>query len=364
MKRRRRLPLILTLGVLLCGLITAAVAGAGADTDPFVALGWLKGVFLPQAEQTAQDHLDMLLNQKESELLSAGFGGEDLRVKRGDVILLGSGSSFTPLAGSFSVSASGAILDVTDGVEIPLDGAEIKTFHRYMAAENTSAAFSVNTDTAVIQLNGPYQLMPSLETDYNALADCLKAMGLFIGSDTHYGSGYDLELAPNRIQGLVMFIRLLGEEQAALAYMDTSVLFTDVPPWAYPYAAYAYYKGYTIGRGVDAQGQVIFGSYDTMLPIDYMTFLLRALNYRDGTDFTWNSSLQDAQVLGVLTQGEIDLLTTKPFLRAQVVYLSYYTLSSQVAGEGGTLLDRLTASGAVSAQAALDAMSHVQVQRV
>ncbi len=222
----------------------------------------------------------------------------------------------------------------------------------------------MNSDTAVIQLNGPYQLTPSLETDYNALADCLKAMGLFVGSDTPYGLGYDLELAPTRIQGLVMFIRLLGEEQAALAYTDTSVTFTDVPPWAYPYAAYAYHKGYTLGRGVDAQGQVVFGSYDTMASIDYITFLLRALNYQDGTDFTWSSSITDAQTLGMLTQGEANLLTANPFLRAQVVYLSYYALSAQIAGEGGTLLDRLAASGAVTTQAALDAMSSVQVQRV
>ncbi len=364
MKRKKRLPLLLTLGVLLCGLITVAVAGAGSDTDPFVTLGWLKNIFLPQAEQTAQDHTDELLSQMENGLLNADLGGEDLRVKRGDVILLGSGSSLTPLIGGFSISASGTVLDVTDGVEIPLDGAEIKAFHRYMAAENTNVAFTVNTDTAVIQLNGPYQLSPSLETDYNALADCLKTMGLFVGSDTPYGSGYDLELAPTRIQGLVMFIRLLGEEQAALAYTDASVTFADVPPWALPYATYAYDKGYTKGRMIDAQGQVVFGSNDPMGPIDYMTFLLRALNYQEGTDFTWNSSVKDAQVLGVLTPGEVDLLTTKPFFRAQVVYLSYYALSTQRAGEGGTLLDRLISSGSVAAQTAIDAMSRVQVQRV
>ncbi len=211
MKHKKELSLLLVIGILISGLITAAGASAGSDTDPFVALEWLKNTFLPQSEGDAQNRVDNLLTQLENELLNADSSGEELRVKRGDVILLDSGSSLTPLAGGFSASASGSILDVTEGVEISPDGGEIVTDHRYVAAENTSAAFSVNTDTAVVRLNGSYQISPSLETDYNALADSLKAMGLFAGSDTPYGSGYDLELAPTRIQGLIMFLRLLGE---------------------------------------------------------------------------------------------------------------------------------------------------------
>lgn len=58
-------------------------------------------------------------------------------------------------------------------------------------------------------------------------------MGLFQGSGTAYGSGYDLERVPTRIEGLVLFLRLIGEEKAALAYGGENP-FTDVPAWGGP----------------------------------------------------------------------------------------------------------------------------------
>ena len=78
--------------------------------------------------------------------------------------------------------------------------------------------------------------------DYNALADALKQMGLFQGTGTAYGSGYDLEQAPNRIVGLVMFLRLIGEEGAALSSTAANP-FADTPAWCDRYVAYAYEKG-------------------------------------------------------------------------------------------------------------------------
>ena len=66
--------------------------------------------------------------------------------------------------------------------------------------------------------------------DYNALADALKQMGLFQGTGTAYGSGYDLEQAPTRIVGLVMFLRLIGEEGAALSSTAANP-FADTPAW-------------------------------------------------------------------------------------------------------------------------------------
>ena len=52
-------------------------------------------------------------------------------------------------------------------------------------------------------------------------------MHLFQGSLTGYGQGYDLEAAPTRLQALIMFIRVLGEEDAALAWSGTTP-FTDI----------------------------------------------------------------------------------------------------------------------------------------
>lgn len=198
---------------------------------------------------------------------------------------------------------------------------------RYLAVENTVAAVTVTSPTAVLSLEGFYRLTGSDATDYNALADAMKALGLFKGSDTAYGSGYDLEQPPTRIQGLIMFLRLLGEEETALATTAQNP-FTDVPAWAGPYAAYAYEKGYT--KGVDSAAR-LFGTDSAIKAEEYMTFVLRALGYRDSgesPDFIWDASLQKAQELGVLTAGEYRLLAESRFLRAQVVYVSYFALDA------------------------------------
>jgi len=363
MKHKKELSLLLVIGILISGLVTAAGASAGSDGDPFIGLKWLQGIFLPQAEEDLKDHVGDLLDDLSSQMPDAGTEGAEFRVKRGDVIQLESGSSIVPLAGEFSASVNGTLLDVSEGVKLSVSGDVIQTAHRYLAAEDTSAAFSVNTDTAVIRLTGLYKITPSRETDYNALADALHTMGLFKGSDTPYGSGYDLELAPTRIQGLIMFLRLLGEEEAALAFTGGDVTFTDVPQWALPYVAYAYDKGYTKGQKLD-QGQVTFGTEGALTPRDYMTFLLRALGYTEDEHFKWKTAVADAQTLDVLTEGEVALLTEKPFRRAQVVYLSYYALSTQMSTGEGTLLNRLAATGAVEQAAALDTMVSVEVQRV
>ncbi|WP_251445007.1 hypothetical protein [Vermiculatibacterium agrestimuris] len=357
MKHRKVMALLLA-GTLICAG-GAIAADPGSAADPLIALGWLKSTFIPnavtQADARAEERIDALENSSTS-------SGTELRIKRGDVLRLDSGAALTPLAGGLSLSSAGTVVDITTGEEhtgLPVTG------HRYLAAEQTQAAFSVTTDTAVVRLTGPYQLSPSTETDYNALADALKTMGLFKGTDTPYGSGYDLELAPTRIQGLVLFLRLMGEEQSALSYPGSGIHFTDVPDWALPYVAYAYDRGYTKGQGVDEQWRVIFGSDAPISAGDYTTFLLRALGYMEGSDFQWETALTDAQTLGVLTAGEGTLLAQKPFLRAQTVYLSYFALSAKTAGEGGgTLLERLAAAGAIDAATAQSAMSGLSSQRL
>lgn len=356
--RPRKVLALLLAGALICGG-AALAADPGSAADPLIALGWLKNTFIPKTVAEAEGKVNERMDALEG---SAASSGTELRVKRGDVLRLDSGATLTPLAGGLSLSSAGTVVDMTAGEE--QTGAPV-TGHRYLAAEKTQAAFSVTTDTAVIRLTGPYQLSPSSETDYNALADALKTMGLFKGTDTPYGSGYDLELAPTRIQGLVLFLRLMGEEQAALSYPSSGIQFTDVPDWAIPYATYAYDRGYTKGQGVNEQWQVIFGSEAPIAAGDYTTFLLRALGYKEGTDFHWETALTDAQTLGVLTAGEGVLLTQKPFLRAQTVYLSYFALSAKTAGEGGgTLLERLSQSGTVDKTVAEAAMSGLSSQRL
>ncbi|MCI5704711.1 MAG: hypothetical protein MR272_05775 [Pseudoflavonifractor sp.] len=363
MKRKQAVALLLAGTLLTSGAALASEAGSAGD--PLISLNWIKNTFLPSALEQASQRVDSATEETYRQVLSAQAGGTELRLKRGDVLRLETGSGVLSLAGGLSGSASGTVVDVTDGTELA-PGGPLTPRHRYLAAENTTAAFSVSTDTAVVRLTGRYTLSLSGETDYNALADALKIMGLFRGSDTPYGSGYELENAPTRIQGLILFLRLLGEEQAALSYPGSGVTFADVPTWAKPYVAYAYDKGYTKGMAVDSQWRVWFGTENALAPNDYVTFLLRALGYSEaGGDFSWLTAARDARALGVLTAGEETLLTGgRPFLRAQVAYLSYYALGASVRGGETTLLDRLTASGAVNAAVAQTAIKAVAVQRL
>lgn len=362
--KRKEIAALILIGVLLSGLITAVASEAGTSGNPLISLEWLKETFLPGLEKDLDDKIDGDMDDLVGGFVNAGPEGREMRVKRGDVITLESGSVLTSLAGEISVASSdGTVLDVTEGIELPADMEMLLTDHRYLTAEETQALFTVASDTAVIHLSGLYRIAPSLETDYNALADALREMGLFMGSNTPYGSSYDLEEAPTRIQGLIIFLRLLGEEEAALSYTDTSVTFVDVSNWARPYVAYAYDKGYTGGQKVGENGEITFGQNDIMTPRDFLTFLLRAMKYQEGVNFNWKTAVIDAENLGLLTSGEVKLLTEKPFLRSQVVYLSYFMLNAKTAG-GELLMDQLASTGKITTADIADITKNITVDRI
>lgn len=369
--------------VLLLGagslLVLAAYAPNGRE---LVSLGYLEKTFLPTAVEEGsallQDSEEAVSTALEAKLnavntlydfraglldgsLSHSPALNGLRFKRGDVITLGTGSSFLLLAGEASAApVMGTVVDVTAGTAAEAD-APLLPNHRYLAAEQTVAAVTIGSDTAVLALEGGYELAPGDGTDYNMLADAMKAMGLFRGGDTGYGSGYDLERTPTRIEGLIMFLRLLGEEPAALA-TTAPCPFTDVPAWSQSYVAYAYEKGYTKGVGGTA-----FAPYQVISANEYLTFILRTLGYTDSgsaPDFTWDTALLKALHFGVLTAREHKLLTEGTFLRAQVVYVSYYALDACMSGTDRDLYTVLTASGALDKAAADAARKAVTDPRI
>ena len=158
-----------------------------------------------------------------------------------------------------------------------------------------------------------------------------------------------------------MFLRLIGEEEAALSYTGVNP-FVDVPAWADRYVAYAYSKGYTTGVSGTA-----FAPERAMGASEYVIFLLRALGYSetgDNPDFTWQTALTRGAELGVLTKGEAQWLSSATFLRAHVAYLSYFSLEAPMADGSGTLLDFLSASGALDRTLVEQVQAKVTVQRV
>lgn len=64
----------------------------------------------------------------------------------------------------------------------------------------------------------------------------------------------------------------------------------------------------------------------------YTEFLLRALRYSSTAQSDISNAPERAHFAGVLTAGEVSALRASAFLRADVVYLSYYALETNVSG--------------------------------
>ena len=361
MKKRAALLSILLAAALLLGYASAAGGDAG---DPLVSLDYLRSVFLPKAETAAREKLDAsgktVYETAETKWRTAVAGAEaatgseragtwtEARLKQGDVLSGLTGTQVNVLAGDVRAQfSSGAVIDVTDGTELA-SGTALKTRHRYMAAEDTIALFTVSSRTAVVYYCGDYHFTLSASApDYSAMASALKALSLFKGTDTGYGGGFDLEVTPTRIQALIMLIRLLGEEDEALACTSPAP-FKDISSgyWGRPYIAYACEKGYT--NGVEDNK---FAPDRSASEGMYVEFVLRALGYSDTTQTDVSTAADRALSAGVLTAGERAALRANDFLRADVVYLSWYALGVPLYGGALTLHEKLEAAGVFPAEA-------------
>ena len=295
--------------LLLALYLTAATASGGDAGDPLISLSYLEGDFSQTLETVIESRLDA-----SDEVIRQRLTG-NTTLKEGDVLNASAGMSFTLLGGEVQVSG-GMLVDVTEGREVP--SGLLEPNHRYIAAED--AAFKVEAPAAVVSWEGPAVLELSNQPDYYAIARALRSRGLFQGSGSGIGEGFDLYLAPTRGEGLVMFIRLLGEEPDALACTESHP-FRDVPAWLDRYVAWAWQKGYS--NGVSA------GRFDPDQPIsaaEYVELLLRALGYSAAGENDYASSLERAADCGLLNEAEYTLLTEKAFRRAHVAYVSYYSL--------------------------------------
>lgn len=328
-------------------MLVLALAAGGSSSDPLVSLSHLSNTFTA----SVNDQVDKKLDASDEQLLSQLSGGNlaasstptwsEIRLKEGDVLTGTTGTNALLLAGSARVTfSSGAVIDVTTGSAIS-SGASLTANHRYLVAEDTTAQFTITSKTAVLDYQGPNTFAYSSSTDYNAIASALKTLHLFQGSFTGYGDGYDLEVAPTRLQALIMFIRVLGEEEAALAWTG-STPFTDITPGtqAAQYVGYAYEKGYTNGYTATS-----FKPSLSITANQYVEFMLRALGYSSSGNTNLSDTLDRACTSGVLTASEAASLRSGTFLRADLVYVSFYALDAWVSGSGTTLGTTLMSKG-------------------
>lgn len=223
-------------------------------------------------EQSDKDLAERLEN---GEVGEAAATWQETRLKEGDTLHGVTGTGVLLLAGRGRVTyESGAVVDVTTGAVVP-SGTNLTANHRYLTAEDTTAAYTVTSETAVVDYQGQYAFSYSDRPDYNAMAAALKSLHLFKGTFTGYGEGFDLEAAPTRLQALIMFIRVLGEEEQALAWSGTTP-FKDIEKGsqAEHYVGYAYEKGYTNGYTATS-----FKPAGAVNAYQYTEFVLRAMGY-------------------------------------------------------------------------------------
>lgn len=374
MKKRFLIPAILC--VALLGAVAAYAAGGSAG-DPLISLRYLEGDYTDAVLEKAEDLLDSsdeaLLDAAVAELnarlaaigvspnASCALSFTDLRLKQNDALLASSGTSVIPLAGSVRAEfTDGTLVDVTAGKTVS-SGTTLTADHRYMAAEDSTVRFVTASKTAVVQVMGYYAVAAATDTpDYNAMAEALKSLNLLRGSGTGYGSGFDLENAPTRGAALIMFIRLLGEEEQALAYTGDCP-FTDVAKGSttYPYVAYAYHKGYTNGYSLTT-----FRPKDKTNARQYTEFILRAMGYSSRDNGDLDGTLANAVRSGVITAGEKAALESGSFLRADLTYLSYYALQATLPSGEETLAEQLMAQGVFTSRAYQAALAGVDSQRI
>lgn len=171
----------------------------------------------------------------------------------------------------------------------------------------------------------------------------LESLGLFlgVGEDENGFTDFDLDRSPSREEAVTMLVRSLGKGAEAEGLGKTHP-FADVPAWADGYVSYAYDQGLTKGVSDTA-----FGAGETATGAMYVTFMLRALNYVDGADFTWDDPWALAETCGILPE-RVD---RENFLRADAVDVTAAALSAQLKGTETTLAQKLIAEGAFTQEA-------------
>lgn len=181
----------------------------------------------------------------------------------------------------------------------------------------------------------------------------LERLGLFlgVGKDQNGFTNFDLNRSPSREEAATMLVRALGKGAEAVG-MAKSHPFTDVPVWADGYVSYAYSQGLTKGISDTA-----FGAGETATGAMYVTFMLRALGYTDGTDFTWDNPWPLAEDCGIVPE----TVDREDFLRADAVDVTVAALSAKLKGTDTTLVQKLIEEGAVSQAAYAQAFQSYEV---
>lgn len=351
---------IAAFGLILAIAATLAVS-AGGESGALVTLSYLKTLLLSPIET----YINTSAGKVKAEALSEVDGGvlnqadkEQLAASAASVIsggsrqvVLGKGQRVTgPLGAGFILQSGQAsinsftgsdVIDITAGGVAP-PGTAVTVDGYYMVGINNGCGMTITSESANVTLVDGAYAMEGYTPVYSDIAKSLEEMGLFNGTDR----GFELERAPTRQEALIMLIRLLGDEKAALDCGDGTP-FADLAGWAdgKRYIAYGYKMGYTNGISQDT-----FNQYGSASRHVYLTYVLRALGYSDSQgDFIWDSTSDDLAVkVGLMTRAQLQDMASKGFYRDHVALISHNALKAYLKDGSMTLGERLAISGMIS----------------
>lgn len=377
----RKTAYILTFALVFAMMAGTAWGAPGGADDPLVSLSYLKTIFTDVFEQR--------LNQEASDAskeVNAYFDGkfDALKAETGSgtatdavkqavadkirgsggarLVTLAKGESVTGKIGTKMVVISGSahlfgvqgdVINITRG-SLANVGTDAPNNMHYLFASNGTSGFSANTDGTQIMVYDSYS--GARQVQNTKYADALFSLGLFKGTN----DGYDLDKKGDRVQGLIMLIRLMGKEDEALQHSGKTP-FTDMTGWleGHKYIGYAYDNGITKGTNTE---NTLFSPNMELDGKMYVTFVLRALGYDDSKgDFHWETSSYDlAKSVGILTDEDIADINGGGFYRDHVVKISFKALSVELKGENRTLGQKLVADGVFTQDQLNKALQSVQ----
>ena len=266
---------------LIAGLVSASVlAGAGyalTSEDSLVTLDYVTAQFMPAAEQKGEevgnqklqgiyDAEKAKLDQAQKELQGLVEHGANMQYSAaltpmdshdGELFELTTGGSVLMGEGAAGVYHNGAFIDVTTGEEVSNEG-HLKTGHRYLVGENTTARVEIKSGVARLGVQSDYlrtggnpDHLPFWDVShfdwYYRNIEYVYQKGYFSGiSANEFGPGIKM----NRAMIVTVFYKMAGQpkdEMDAAAHHS----FKDVPEdkWYAPFVKWAYDQKITGGTG-------------------------------------------------------------------------------------------------------------------
>lgn len=231
------------LGLILAFLLLTGGTYAALSGDSLISLRYLQNTFFPSAVQTGAAAADQVLQKTYDDAkaqLDAANEGEsgnysDTLQRQewpdGQIITLSTGAGFLLLDGSANLVHTGAVIDVTAGVEVA-SGSTLTLNHHYLVGENTEAAVTVRSGQAAIGLQGSYRLTAG-KSQHTPFYDVSQSdwfytpvgyayeKGLFSGMDAnHFSPGAPM----NRAMLMSVLHRLAGSPApiAQLSFQDVA----------------------------------------------------------------------------------------------------------------------------------------------